>query len=291
MFDIQLFLEDEQIEYWAEGKNVLDNHVNVNCPFCDDPSNHLGFDIAYPLNPKCWRCGDHWLGDFLIEMGYQVTKMYGKYDKDAEDIGEVEVKSKVVREVILPPQCQEFSNREAGYLRMRGFDPHVLQSVWNLYGGGLVGEYKFRIIIPVYYYRRLVAFQGRDITDRQEEKYMTCQGVEIKDYLYGMNYVYNDRVIIVEGVSDVWRLGRGNAVATFGVEYTMNQVILLYQRGIKHALIFFDAEPHAQAQAEKLQADLQALDINAWCFYWREGDPADMNQSQVQTVIERMNLL
>ena len=35
------FLDDYDIEYWTEGKNVVKGWVNITCTFCDDDSNHL----------------------------------------------------------------------------------------------------------------------------------------------------------------------------------------------------------------------------------------------------------
>lgn len=66
-----------------------------------------------------------------------------------------------------------------------------------------------------------------------------------------------DSCIVVEGVTDVWRLGPG-AVATFGIKFRPAQVAML-ARHFKTIHVLFDPEPAAQAQARKLATDISRL--------------------------------
>ena len=55
-YDVVSVLRDLNIFFMDHGKNVTKGWVNVNCPFCHDPSWHLGINLS---NNKisCWKCG------------------------------------------------------------------------------------------------------------------------------------------------------------------------------------------------------------------------------------------
>ena len=50
--------QDYNIPVWTEGNNVSPGWINTQCCWCDDPSNHLGFDPS-DEHFNCWRCGGH----------------------------------------------------------------------------------------------------------------------------------------------------------------------------------------------------------------------------------------
>ena len=52
---IKHVLDQFDIQWWDHGKNVTDGWINVQCPFCDDHSNHMGTCIV-SFMIKCWRC-------------------------------------------------------------------------------------------------------------------------------------------------------------------------------------------------------------------------------------------
>jgi len=54
-------------------------------------------------------------------------------------------------------------------------------------------------------------------------------------------------VIIVEGITDVWRLGDG-AVATFTKNFTREQILLLKKKNIKEAFVFYDSDAVGQSK-------------------------------------------
>ena len=63
------------------------------------------------------------------------------------------------------------------YLEKRNFDVDELQKKYNLVGGGLVGKYKYRIIIPIYENGILVSWQARTILDKK-----VCDELKIPRY-------------------------------------------------------------------------------------------------------------
>jgi len=49
-------LDRLEVQYITEGPNCKRGWVNVRCPFCDDPSEHLGMNLETGAF-NCWRCG------------------------------------------------------------------------------------------------------------------------------------------------------------------------------------------------------------------------------------------
>jgi len=299
-FDIITFLEDLDIPYTYSSE-----WINMQCPFCHDAGEHIGIHLEKG-SINCWKCGTHKLPKLIKEFEtdknpYEIIKKYKK-GKNEESICSTQTQTyqqnkaenernnnKVGRhrQISLPVGIYDFTKRHKRYLIDRRFNPKELSKDWRVSKGTEgIGDYKFRIIIPIYHEGKLVSFQGRDITGKQKDKYKTCHDTNIKNYLYGLDYVTNDKVIITEGVMDVWRLGKGNAVATFGINYTMKQVRLISNKRIKRVGILFDNGEDAYQQALKLQADLNNTNVDAYLLKLPENkDPAELNKEQIKKII------
>jgi DNA primase len=165
--------------------------------------------------------------------------------------------------VELPKGCGPLKKMHMDYLRGRNYDPHQLVREWGLQGTGHLGDYKFRIIAPIYVDGRLVSYQGRDITGKSSLPYMACRKadevIHHQHTVYGLDQTVGDSVAIVEGVTDVWRLGPG-AVSVFGIEFTPPQIDLISDR-FKRITILFDEDPQAVEQTNLLVKKLKPLKI------------------------------
>lgn len=297
MFDIVRFYQDHKIDYSTEGKNCQEGWVNICCPFCEDKSNHLGIQINKPTKVKCWRCGSHNLLEVLENFtDKKVSVIYREYETEKNALDSVVIEKKVgksYKEIVDEfydnsesiPKFFQANNPYIKYIVNRKFT-NKLEDDWGIRAGIESGDYRYRLMIPIFHDGQIVSFQGRDITGKQEEKYKTCAGTYINNYLYGLGYIHNDRVIICEGVTDVWRLGKGNAVATFGINFSNEQIKLLIKQNIKRALIYFDSEHQAQEQALKLKGTLEMFNIECLNFTIKELDPADLNKKEVSDVIK-----
>lgn len=298
-FDIIQFLEDLNIPY--------DNNkewINIQCPFCLDTEYHLGIHLKLG-SINCWKCGTHKLPELIKEFTeknpYEIIKKYKKgtneYGKTTTTSGYSQThqqnkrhksKDNEYRQISLPIGIYDLTARHRRYLTDREFDPEELEKDWRVSKGTEgIGDYKFRIIIPIYHEGELVSYQGRDITGKQKDKYKTCYDTNIKNYLYGLDYVSYDKVIITEGVTDVWRLGKGNAVATFGINFTMKQVRLILKRKFKKIGLLFDKGENAQQQALILSSCLEAFGIDTHILELpkHSKDPADLSKEQVKKII------
>lgn len=294
MFDFINFLDDFDIHYETVGKNISAGWIGIRCPFCDDPSSHLGLELGGEQRINCLRCGGKSLINIITELipDHRWLKILKQYSTNTIDIQEVfkgkEGRGEEVPECKLPEECFQLMTRHRKYLIDRGFNSIQLEREWNIKGTSTIGNYKFRIIIPIYYENKLVSFQGRDITGRQKDKYKTCYGTTIKNYLYGMDYVTKDKIIVAEGVTDVWRLGKGNAVATFGIEFTRRQLNILVKRKFRKIGILFDNEPQAQEQADKLTESLNCFSgMKAIKLKLPKGkDPARLSKKEIEKIFK-----
>ena len=121
MIDVQRFLEDENIEFWTEGKNVADGFINVQCPHCDDHSNHLGFSLDGDVC-MCWRCGKHDTYETLSLLVNKSKKEVKYLLKDYKNIEETEYKKTVYNNTTIEIPGDKLLQVHKNYLDNRGFD-------------------------------------------------------------------------------------------------------------------------------------------------------------------------
>jgi len=292
-FDIERYLKAKGVYVDSEGKNVQSGWIAIQCLWCDDPSNHLG------INPQtgginCWRC----------PAKGTIIKLVMALEHTSSHSAILELKKHTQR--VLSNQSRSFgsdqtpnSNQQVkldfetskssdkyhiDYLRGRGFDPDFLTQHYKLQFAGPLGDYRMRIIVPIYMHRQLVSFTTRDVTGRAHIPWLHGKPEHIvltpKECLYNLDSV-EDTVLVLEGASDVWRIGDG-AVATFGDKYTTEQVRLL--RNVKRAFVLFDTEEAAQENASRLAYDLSAFVSDVHIYELSEGDPGELSEDDVKAI-------
>ena len=268
----------------------------IDCPFCSDTGGHLGFDDGVAVG-RCFKCGRHTLGETLrlvlrctwaeaIDLSRSVCMAI----PDRKPVNDT---SAPLPEIVLPACSDPLPNRHDDFLRARGFDPQKTASAWGLRYHGVADTPPWSVVIPVHNTDgRLVAWQARDITGKAPQRYYTSPGANVKQLLYGLDAVpaRQRSVIVAEGVTDVWRLGRGHAVGTFGQDWSAAQLTLLLRR-FDRVFILFDNEAKAQVNAETLADNLMALGVAAYaaCSIWRvlpnRKDPGELSPTEVETVL------
>jgi hypothetical protein len=90
-----------------------------------------------------------------------------------------------------------------------------------------------------------------------------------------------DTALVLEGVTDVWRMGDG-AVATMGDKWTSKQLHLL--KNLKRCFILFDAEEEAQENADKLGHNLSITVPDVHVLGLEYGDPADISPDDAKSI-------
>ena len=282
-------LDQLNINYSESGKHHTQGWVQVHCPYCDTDSTPGGIHLS-KFYFHCWRCGWQRLSIVLSELSgipeRDIKRLLKKLEPEERIFGLGTEKKD--RKLTLPHGTANMRINHYRYLKSRKFSVPRMIKYWKLMGINHLGPYKFRIIAPIYLDGVLVSYQGRDITGKSPLKYKACskddEVIHHKHIVYGMDHVKNRKACIVEGITDVWRIGPG-CVATFGMQFTPQQVYLLAQR-LDEAWILFDAGDTEQEQAKKLAYELTAFGIKTSLVLLDEGDPADMNHSQVTEIRE-----
>jgi len=261
---IEQLLRDYNIPTSTSGADWQPGWININCPFCDDPKFHGGFNISGGYY-NCWKCGGHRNSDVIASLlginWHEAQDLLAQY-RTGSDHKPTEKKKALASEIIWPVNCHDLAHAHKKYLWSRNFDPAKIVELWGVRGTGPIGPYKFRIIVPIYHKGRLVSYQGRDITNKASLRYKACpvekEVIHHKHVIYGLDHVVNGKAIIVEGVFDAWRLGYG-AVSTFGTEVTNEQCLLLAERLARVYITFDDQD--TEGKADSLGNRLIALGV------------------------------
>ena len=314
MIDILKLYQHFNIDHRATGhKHCRSGWVQIECPECNG---NRGYHLGYCIDPRskfagsfvCWRCGGHSvnkvLKSILPKLSFQEAKEIARSYRISGGAGpSIHQQVKLVRNPFkYPSGTEELTTRHIHYLIKRKFDPDYIKQEWGVLGTGpfsslTVGrgkerksiDFRHRLIIPIEYQEKIVSFQGRDITNHHKLKYLACpeerEIINLKKILYGKTD--GEQCVLVEGVTDVWRLGFG-AVSCFGIKYTIEQIRLLSK--FKRIFILFDPEEQATKQARKIQSALNFRGTEAIILGGYSTDPGDMKQSDADYLMEELGL-
>ena len=296
---IKLF-ETYKIPYDTEGKNVSPGWVQTQCPFCGDRSNHLGYHLERDYF-RCWRCGGHRVIETLEKLLQvpenfvrEIIREFGGTSKGY--IPQQTVKIRTAKPLKYPDTTTNLTKMHKRYLKKRGYDWQEIQRLWGILGTGPIAtlderDYSYRIIIPIYWEGELVSFQARDVTGTHKLRYKACpkdrEKISHQTIVYGHPdtlKTVSDILVVVEGVTDVWRLGT-QAVATFGITCKRDQAYHLSKLA-KELIIVFDPERHAQKEAKKLMN--QILIHGGKCRIEKilgDKDPGDMGTEDAKKLM------
>jgi hypothetical protein len=227
---------------------------------------------------------------------WEVIKQYHLFDKTGPKkiVKEVRVK---IHPFKFPSGTVELNLGHKNYLRGRQFSPKKLVQDWGLKGTGPIAllddiDFRFRIIIPISWNGKVVTFQARDITNRSSLRYIACpkprEIITHKHIIYGnqARWEQTRTGIVCEGVTDVWRLGP-DACATFGIEFTMEQVLVI-GKTFDRIFILFDNEKVAQRQAKKLATKLRMLGKEVYLETVQDKDPGSMLQEDADYLVKQL---
>ena len=296
--DIIKFYESYNVLHATEGtKHTRKGWVNAVCPFCSGYSSsyHLGVHLSSGA-VKCWKCGTHSQMDIVKKVlncdwirALEVFKEFGGESKTKQKKKHRRERARMAPQCKLPPEAMPMTERHLKYLQNRRFDAEKITELWGLMATEAIGEYKWRIIAPIYLEGRIVSYQGRDITNKSKLKYKACpQNKEVikhQSIVYGLDNVTDDSCVVVEGITDVWRLGYG-AVCCFGTAFTLAQVNLISEK-VKVVYVLFDGgEEQSQIMANELAFLLSAKGNDVELVLLDEGDPADLSQEKADHLMK-----
>lgn len=175
------------------------------------------------------------------------------------------------------------SKHHIKYLQTRHFNHERLIKLWGLRATKTVTSqgWAWRIVTPIRDPAGdVVGYTGRSINPDKRPRWRTTdhEGLseDPKRLLYGIERV-KDRILLVEGPSDVWRMGPG-AVACFGIDWTPEQANII--RTIPHRFIMFDPETLAQRKAKQLASWLSFYPGETELITGLGCDPGDLSQKE-----------
>ena len=187
MFDLIQFLEQHRIEYKTSGANVGRGNLTIHCPYCGaaDESYHLSVSLE-GLGFRCWR--EHQHRGSITKLVKELTGCSWEHAKQITGQQSINLTNDFASQVQacfqtpvientnlkLPPEFKPLSNLPScrpflNYLKKRGFSLHDLDGFNLQYATR--GLFAGRIIFPIYFKHKLVAWTGRTIHKSVELRY------------------------------------------------------------------------------------------------------------------------
>lgn len=253
---LQELLDHFGVEYKNAGEHhhVTSGWIGVDCPYCSPDSHHfrMGLQIGRERS-NCWICGSHFFWSALNRVTEFATSI-SALEKMLDPMETGKEKEEPQGKFEFPPcEIGPFRKPHIDYLRSRNFKPKQLTKLWDIKGIGLASaKFAWSLFIPVFHNGFVVSWATRKLTEkgrRYRKAGKHQEGLPAKNLLYGMDLVRGHSLIVMEGFTDVWRIGPGS-VATMGVVYTLKQAKLIADYPTRY--ICFDNEPDAQRRATKL---------------------------------------
>ena len=271
--------------------------VNTHCPFCKNPPDtHFngGFNMVSP-HFNCWRCGTHsWYEAFSLLTNIPINQV-SNFVKDYKYITNEKPKQKAKGSNLNLPGFH-LNENERKYLESRGYEVDYLINKFHIRGGGIAGEWSYRILLPIYYKRVLVSWTGRSILSREEiDRYnipryknlsIEQSVINPKEIFFNLDNSTKDKVILVEGPFDCLKMGN-DCICSLGTSMTREQELFLKQK-YKKIFICFDNEPSAQEKARKVGKNLAAIGMSVEvvniCEPFNKNDPGELSYEEVATI-------
>jgi transcription elongation factor Elf1 len=285
-------------------KRVKANLYNFRCPICGDSKKNKSktrgyiYTVKANTNFKCHNCGASMsLNNFIKEVDPVLHKQYtmekfkegfaGGRNFVAEE-PEFKFEAPKFKKKLKLPKASE-NPRAAGYLTARKLNPDDFYYAENFKKFANSLKHTFddtthdeeRIIIPLYYEKNLIGFQGRSI-DPNPVKYITVMLDDDAPKIYGLDNIRKDAPIYVtEGPFDSTFIR--NSIAMCGADADVSRW------GIGNPVWIYDNEPRNREITNRIS---KTIDSGQSVVIWPESiDDKDINDMvmsglDVQSVIE-----
>ena len=284
-------------------KRVKSNLYNFRCPICGDSkknkSKTRGYLYAVKANTnfKCHNCGASMsLNNFLKQVDPAIHKQYvlEKFKSGHTGrnfvIDEPDFKFDVpkFKKKINLPKASENPN-SAGYLTARRLDPaqFYYAEQFKKFVNTLKPTFddtrydEERIIIPLYYEKKLIGLQGRSVGPNPI-KYITVMLDDDAPKIYGLDKIRRDApVYVTEGPFDSTFVR--NSIAMCGADADVDKW------GVSNPVWIYDNEPRNREITNRIS---KTIDSGQLVVIWPNGiDDKDINDMvmsglDVQSVIE-----
>ncbi len=297
-FDVEKFLEYYNISHKKSGKNVGLNWIGIEeCPFCGLSGYHFAIN-EQSSGFHCWGCGEK--GSIIKYIKVLLRCNTGKAFSILKQFWNPELEFHIRetgKEVILPSGLKKVDKYGKQYLANRGFDPEYIIEKYKLKQTGAGSflnhkgtrsDFQYRLFIPIYMFRELVSYTGRDYTKKREPRYqhpfLEACIVPPSSCIYNIDTV-KDRFIALEGPTDVWRMG-DETISLQGIETTKEQIRYLTELNIKKAVIMFDSGK--EDKARKLGYALKSVVPDVKIASLDSGDPGELSDEEAVKIKQEL---
>ena len=284
-------------------KRVKSNLYNFRCPICGDSKKNKSktrgylYNVKANTNFKCHNCGASMsFNNFLKQIDPAVQKQYA-LEKFKEghtgrnfvvDEPDFKFEAPKFKKKLKLPKASEHP-RPAGYLTARKLNPDnfYYAEKFKKFANSLKPTFESeahdeeRIIIPLYYKKNLIGFQGRSLGS-SKVKYITVMLDDDAPKIYGLDNIRRDApVYITEGPFDSTFIR--NAIAMCGADADVDRW------GISNRVWIYDNEPRNREIVNRIS---KTIDSGDSVVIWPDGiDDKDINDMvisglDVQSVIE-----
>jgi transcription elongation factor Elf1 len=284
-------------------KRVKADLYNFRCPICGDSKKNKSktrgylYNMKADVNFKCHNCGASMtLSNFIKAVDPTLHKQYvferfkEGHTGRATVVQEPDFKfeaPKFKKKLKLPKASEH--PRPAGYLTARKLNPDdfYYAESFKKFANSLKPTFdsekndEERIIIPLYYQKNLIGFQGRSIAP-SKVKYITVMLDDDAPKIYGLDDVQTESpVYITEGPFDSKFIR--NAIAMCGADADVNRW------GINNCVWIYDNEPRNREILNRISKTIESGEsVVIWPESIDDKDINDMVMSglDVQSVIE-----
>lgn len=279
------YLQSKDVNVHENGKNVTRGWVEISCPFCPDgdPSWHLGINLHSELI-SCWKCKVKGHITLLImrleNCSWPEAQLIAARRSNRILTPEEEELILNPPKTLLPESAKpELYQKHRKWLINRGFNPDHIHEKYRTMSVGPLGDWRFRLIVPIYMHHRLTGFVGRDTTEKADISYKNgaieeCV-ISVKNSIYNLDRA-KETAIVTEGVTDVWNIGDG-CVGLMGKKYTRFQLLHLS----KFSRLFIMLDPDALDIANQLAHDMTSLVPDVHVVELDGYDPGEMPKDDV----------
>lgn len=264
---------------------------NCKCILCGDSKKYKSKARGYfysqknNTNYKCHNCGASMsLGNFIKHVDPSLYRQYclEKYvDKNKErkvkkEEPALEFKVPVFKEKVNLPRASE-NETSKKYLEERKINPSLFYYAdkFMTWVNTLIPVFKDvkldepRIVIPLYYQKKLIGVQGRSLRN-SSVKYITVKFAEQNPKIYGLDDINpQKKVYVLEGVFDSYFIK--NSIAMCGADVSLDGL------NISQPVYVYDNEPRNKEIHNRMLRHIEiGHEIVIWPLHVQEKDVNNM---------------
>jgi len=258
---------------------IKGENISLRCPLCGDSKKSKikrRFSVTYDNGLayyNCFNCGrSGTFSELYAELkGVPISeaikcvstpefdKIYEVFNKKRNYIKEVKKNTESFNYIL--SDCIDKNTKPKGYLEIqyqkilkKFIQDRYIPDEYNVYID-IKGDYKSRIILPIFEEDKIVYFQGRAINSDIEPKYLNPI-VEKSEIIMNKNLFDKDKYIIVtEGIIDSMMVEYNQGTCVLGGSISDEFLSKLYKYTNKGIIIAVDMDSRGKQEREKLTTE------------------------------------